>query len=535
MTPKEFLTQTSTPPFESDVDLNRYITVLKENNTVWDGIGVLIDETPKSIIFLLLNKQTIQASLRINFSTGQMINGVKALQATLSNVYYSVTQNYHITQTDLSSLIRLQSLWDEASAQRVLLSQVKIVNLFNRLENPNKEKQRGKEIPKKVAAEVISKAFGRCMFPGCAENLLLDHITGSSGNFSYLAHNIASSEKGPRGALFLSGLISDNPENILLLCDKHHRLVDKIAAPDYSAERLSKIRFDYLNTANKLLDSLSYEPVPVYSVLWPVQKNSVSAPSAFQINQSLNKLKWRMHESLNTLDDCSSILQDCNNEIAWHIYAQQIHTNASKILQQTASSCYKGALFAFGLMPALIGLGAKLGNKNEIYPMLRYRDGNQWVWPLDEPSKNKTYEILGLSSLINNKSKEVILSLAFTAASPSQFISFYETKPDCMSIEIKAKKEFLGNGAVGHPKDGVDFMNDMQKLLHRLKTEYGIEKVHVLPCASNAVCVFFGKAFDSNHPELIIYDFSDKSMIPCLSIKNIDNKCEVTSCHASFI
>jgi len=42
------------------------------------------------------------------------------------------------------------------------------------------------------------------MFEGCGANLLMDETTGYDGNYSYLAHNVASSEKGPRGIKVIS-------------------------------------------------------------------------------------------------------------------------------------------------------------------------------------------------------------------------------------------------------------------------------------------------------------------------------------------
>ena len=56
-----------------------------------------------------------------------------------------------------------------------------------------------------------------------------------------------------------------------------------------------------------------------------------------------------------------------------------------------------------------------------------------------------------------------------------------------------------------------------------------MQTVHVLPCASNAACVFFGQAFDSYHPDLLIYDFVSEGngMVPRLEITNVDNECIV--------
>jgi hypothetical protein len=64
-------------------------------------------------------------------------------------------------------------------------------------------------------------------------------------------------------------------------------------------------------------------------------------------------------------------------------------------LQGTKRDGYKAALFAFGPMPALIGLGSLLGNKNEFTPMLRYRDSSSWLWPHNNVI-DPFYEIKGL-------------------------------------------------------------------------------------------------------------------------------------------
>ena len=71
----------------------------------------------------------------------------------------------------------------------------------------------------------------------------------------------------------------------------------------------------------------------------------------------------------------------------------------------------------------------------------------------------------------------------------------------------------------------------MQELLHRLVDDHGVRRVHVLPCASNAACVFFGQSFDSHHPDLVIYDFGTggETMVPRLSVVNENNECKVKS------
>ena len=94
------------------------------------------------------------------------------------------------------------------------------------------------------------------MFEGCGADLTEDLVTRVPGNFGTLAHNVAASESGTRGVLYLSGSLGDDPENILLLCDTHHRLVDTVARADYPATTLSTMRRRFCRTATTLLGRL---------------------------------------------------------------------------------------------------------------------------------------------------------------------------------------------------------------------------------------------------------------------------------------
>ena len=44
----------------------------------------------------------------------------------------------------------------------------------------------------------MQDSHGRCMFTGCGDRLDIEQLTGMKGNIGYLAHNVASSERGER-------------------------------------------------------------------------------------------------------------------------------------------------------------------------------------------------------------------------------------------------------------------------------------------------------------------------------------------------
>ena len=407
-----------------------------------------------------------------------------------------------------------------------------IREFFEKLESDSKEKGRGKDFSAATKRKVMQDSHGRCMFSGCGERLDIDELTGTEGNYSYLAHNVASSEKGPRGVLFLSDELSDEPGNILLLCDKHHRLVDRIAAPDYPASRLSEMRREFADQANLLLNGLRYQPIPAFSVLWPVGRHRISAPSPLQIAQSLSAIRARMEGAIHDVSDNEAILRDSDRQALDAIIPAYVNSIAEKILMQAHGVRYKAGLFAFGLMPYLIALGARLGNKNEITPMLRSRESAQWRWASENP-RGDFFKIIGREDLGNNES-EIVLLFTFTARPDSLTTTAdkISSEGSFKQIEITPIEGLMGNAALGHPEDGTLLLAEVTKLFYALYSEHGVRKIHVLPCASNVACVFFGKAFDKFHPDLVVYDFDNgiKSMSPRVLVTNEDGGCKVKAC-----
>ena len=68
---------------------------------------------------------------------------------------------------------------------------------------------------------------GRCEYDGCNEVLYTDILTKKRYNTAYIAHIVADSPDGPRGDTERSSLLANNISNLMLLCDRHHRLIDK--------------------------------------------------------------------------------------------------------------------------------------------------------------------------------------------------------------------------------------------------------------------------------------------------------------------
>ena len=489
----------------------------------WDSIGVLMDEEPGAVVAVLLRDGVVVAASRFCLSPAESVAALQSYnEGLIAPMELRCWQGHTMTEEHTGNLAELTAIWRESYGQRKQQADAGWRAFFENLEEKTRKKGRGAAISVPTRNQVLLDAHGRCMFEGCGADLTKDPVTHERGNFTTLAHNVASSERGTRGVLHLSGDLADDPENILLLCDTHHRLVDTIAKADYPASILSAMRRRFCETATELLDGLALAPMPAFCVAWPIHRQRVALPSSKQAGRALKPIGARLDGKLRMVNDNEQVLRSLEGKVLWEVMANAVLRTADDILQQTHGERYRAALFAMGLMPALIALGAKLGNKCDITPMLRYRENGLWYWPANEP-RGEFYTIEGLDRLADSED-EVSLLLGLTAV-PEATRSTAESLR-MGTVSVVARAHYVGNGALGHPDDGVSFRQRMQELLHRLSNAHGVRRVHVLPCASNAACVFFGQAFDSYHPELVIYDFSTRGdrMVPRLRILNVSNE-----------
>ena len=98
--------------------------------------------------------------------------------------------------------------------------------------------------PRKEELNYLGYLAGwRCQFsPAAAKDLQRESLSGTPGNFSYFAHIVASSPKGPRGDKLLSGVKADDIRNIMLMCDECHRRIDRVDPGRFTVDVLNKMR-----------------------------------------------------------------------------------------------------------------------------------------------------------------------------------------------------------------------------------------------------------------------------------------------------
>ncbi len=485
----------------------------------WDHCSIVSDKD--NVIILLRDKtKKVSQALRICFETKEdILYGLSILKLKpRSKLIPCSTIEAGIG--DIGDIDNLNEINDRA--EYFEKTEASAFYYFD-VKSGEGENNRGKNISKPVAQQVVYDANGYCMYEGCGDYLLQDQLTGVNGNFHYLAHIVASSPNGPRGNE-LSHQLSDDPKNILLLCDTHHRLIDKVAVSEHPKVLLDEMRVLHVKKVGKLLEGLKYKKASTITAIWTVGSWVPELPSSVDIARFL--------APLNAYHDGNSYQlarQAYANGVASHEWQDRVITELNAIKQHYSltqdSMINPQAICAIGPSSILISLGAIIGNKNSLHAIPRSREKNKWCWVREEPL-NEPFKVEGINEVQAN-SEEVVVVLSLTDL-PAEFSRAIELLDSSGSSTIYVKAREPGNDCLGHPEEGHFLRELIHKLLHSLKNEYNTSKVHMLCCAPNAALIEAGRAIEHFHPSITLYDYqggsASKSLIPTIVLSPDGNE-----------
>lgn len=135
-------------------------------------------------------------------------------------------------------------------------------------------------VPLREQRILAQRSGNRCAFPNCRRRLTAEASPPDRAVIlGEIAHMVAESSDGPRGDASISLVDLNKYENLILLCNVHHQLIDD-QYQTYTIERLQQMKHDHEtwveNTLGRGLDDNSrVEALPriretVYSTLLPV-------------------------------------------------------------------------------------------------------------------------------------------------------------------------------------------------------------------------------------------------------------------------
>lgn len=343
-------------------------------------------------------------------------------------------------------------------------------------------------IPDWVKFCLWGKAGGRCQYDGCNHALYRDDVTKAEFNRAYIAHIIADKPHGPRGHPVLSEELKQDVSNLMLLCDAHHRLVDKVDVAGHPAETLQEMKQRHENR-NELLTSIAEERqshVLLYGAKIGQHNShlSLAKAAAAMVPRSYpaSNQEFRIGLGRSAYTD--------SEERYWEMEVDQLRRQFDSLVkpQFAAENISHLSVFALAPIPLLIELGRLLSDipATDVYQL--HREPADWKWR-DTPNAF-AYR---LDVPEDTSGKVVALVLALSA--------------DIVPERIRAVLGDEGSiWTVTHPQPGNDYLQSevqlqefrriMRDVFNRIKAAHGEDAdLHLFPALPVAAAVEVGRTW----------------------------------------
>ena len=339
---------------------------------------------------------------------------------------------------------------------------------------------------------------GRCQYDGCNKILHTDILTKKKYNSAYIAHIVADEPNGPRGDLLRSKELADDISNLMLLCDVHHRLVDKVDIEGNLESRLSDMK---RKNEARILRLTSIAPEMSSEII------------LFGANIGNHNSSLSYHNSCETIFPDFYPASDCaielgmkntaitdNSEIYWRAEEENL---SSQFMQKVKNRFMQGntnhySVFALAPQPLLIKLGVLLNDIYNLKVYQKHREPAVWKWQqtatinsymFQEPDDKTKIPVLVLSlsaTIKHDRIKKVL----------GENVSIWEISIDTPNNDFLKTERLLS-----------DFRYLARIAFDKIKSHHGCVDLHIFPAMPVSASVELGRIWmpKADMP-IVIYD-----------------------------
>jgi hypothetical protein len=364
-------------------------------------------------------------------------------------------------------------------------------------------------------------------------------LSGTAGNFSYFAHIIASSPKGPRGDKLLSGEHADDITNIMLMCDECHRRIDRIDPDRFTVDVLRQMRQDSINEVKRLLDTLRFEDsLPI------VVMGNITAQSPRFIQRDAEEAMWtrRLRMAASGSERYFYNGGQLHNPHAAHYWGALFESLKDDIpmLRKRLNGTLRAdgnamplAIFPLHCTSMLVLAGRMIGEGSRIIVFQFDRDrpsnlpGGKWAFNdgVSPPPESK-YCVTELASHGGGDEACLFVSLTYKVEPNRVPATLYQQGKFAVgALEVTAGDQAaLRPDIIGHPADLDLVSRALQEAVQRLQDGWKVKKIHLFIGAPASACFKIGQKLQArHHAAFVCYESLPGSGTPFLPTIVISN------------
>lgn len=340
---------------------------------------------------------------------------------------------------------------------------------------------------------------GRCEYEGCNKILHTDILTKKKYNSAYIAHIVADKPDGPRGDTVRSKLLCDNISNLMLLCNEHHNLVDKVDVGGHPAPRLLAMKRQHEERIRRITDIAPnmYTEIILYGANIGVNSSPLSYGSVsealfydyypandYPIELGLKNTPFTDDTDAYWLAEETNLLMQFNQKIKPRL-----------MLGDTDHY----SVFAIAPQPLLIKFGVLLNDVNAVKVYQKHREPSTWKWQKTSPP------VEFILREPNDKTKIPVLVFSLSATITHDRIKkIFGDNVSIWEITISStpNNDFLKTEALLS-----DFRRTARHVFNKIKSHHGCTELHIFPAMPVSAAVELGRVWMSKvDMPMVIYD-----------------------------
>ncbi|MDR7313777.1 SAVED domain-containing protein [Brevibacillus nitrificans] len=342
-------------------------------------------------------------------------------------------------------------------------------------------------IPDKVKMRLWGVAAGRCQYEGCNEPLWKDTLTQAEFNAAYIAHIVADSPDGPRGDKILSPKLAKDVSNLMLMCDTHHRLIDREDVAGHPVQRLVEMKRRHearIESVTSMMDNMQSH-VLLYGANIGSHTTNVSYEKT---TPAMAPLKYPIEKPAIEMSLGNSSFND-HEDLYWNVEKTQLKRQfEDKVKSRLGQGDIKHlSVFALAPQPLLIELGTLITDicPADVYQL--HREPSDWVWQ-DHPDGFE-YKII----VPGTRFDKVALNLSLSATIDNDRIySVLGEDTSVWTLTIQSPN----NDFLKSRQQLQMFREEIRKLFDQIKLMHGHENIlHVFPAMPVATAVELGRVW----------------------------------------
>lgn len=345
------------------------------------------------------------------------------------------------------------------------------------------------KIPQKTQSALWAKAGGRCEYRGCNEYLVGDLIANKEdGLYGFIAHIVADAPGGPRGDTVRSPQLAKSLSNLMLMCAKHHKLIDTDAPGDHPESLLLEMK-DAHETRIETNTAISAEYA---SHVIRFGASIGSNEALLSTNAIFLAMPPDRHPATRQTIDLE-ILNQAFQDDEGHFYTLQ-RSNLNRLFAERVKGRIERqeikhlSVFALAPQPLLFELGRLIYDivPTTVHQLLREPQG--WLWQRDSPPLE-----FAASAPPDHAGGPIALKLAVSAPVDDERIrSVVGADAAIWTLTIAEP----GNDVVRRPEDLAAFRTAMRKMYRDIKERHGDGKeIHVFPVMPVSLAVEAGRVW----------------------------------------